>query len=102
METRRMSLPRRCQFLSLFVLGLMILPVGCGGPKAPVYRGPGHDADWPIEAPKAEAYSAFLHAKRHSQRGAVDKAIKAYQKLRLVCLGMMKTGIKLPGLEVIN
>ena len=48
--------------------------------KQPRFKGPGHDANWPIEAPEGEAYGAFLKARKYSIAGLVDDAIAAYQK----------------------
>lgn len=49
-------------------------------PRAPHFRGPGHDAFWPIEANDSKAYGEYLRGKRLSQVGEVDAAIEAFQR----------------------
>jgi len=57
---------------------LILALVACG-PKKVKFRGPGHDADWPIEDPNSAIYSDYLKAKHYSDIGKVDAAIDAYE-----------------------
>ena len=52
---------------------------GCG-PKRVHFLGPGHDADWPIEAQDAHIYNGYLRAQHLSNLGKVDEAIAAFEE----------------------
>ncbi|HLG19587.1 MAG TPA: tetratricopeptide repeat protein [Bdellovibrionota bacterium] len=66
------------EWVSFVALFCIFWIAGCG-PKRPHYMGPGHDADWPIEAPDAPAYESFLEGQRYSAQGHVDEAIEALE-----------------------
>ncbi len=67
-------------YSSYGLVGLvLVLGLGCAS-RTRSFKGPGHDADWPIEADRAPAYEAFLKAERLGAQGEIDKAISALEK----------------------
>jgi tetratricopeptide (TPR) repeat protein len=64
-----------------FFLIFLVVATACAPQKKGNYfRGPGHDADWPIDAPNSDQYSEFAKAQRLSFYGKIDQAIEAYQE----------------------